>query len=423
MTNFYRARAFCVTLLALASVCHPAQAADENPYADTLLGTWGGLRPTLSDAGVDVSVEYKADLWRNASGGRKKGNAYLDNLDVKFDLDGEKLFGIAGNKSLVYFINNNGSHPNASQVGSVQGIDNLEVGTDTAKLYELWTEQSFLGDRLAVLVGLHDLNSEFMVNDMTSNFIKPVFQVGQEFAQTGKNGPSIFPNTSLAGRVRVAPTHESYVMAALFDGVPGDPARPHGTHQTLKSDDGLLMIAEAGFTPAAVNQGDDVPNKFALGAWSYTKQADDLVEVDAAGNPVKHRSEGVYLLSSYQFYHDASDRTLGAFMRAGSGDGDSGQVDWFYATGFVANGWMPTRPDSEIGLGFTQSHNGDTYMQSVAASGGQSDRNEYGVDLYYRDVIAPGLSVQPNLQYVANPSTDPTLKNATILGMRFDVTF
>lgn len=345
-------------------------------------------------------------------------------IDVKFELDGQKLFGIKGNKSLVYFINNNGSHPNASQVGSIQGIDNIEVGTDTAKLYELWTEQSFFGETLSVLIGLHDLNSEFMVNDMTANFIKPTFQVNQEFAQSGQNGPSIFPTTSLAGRVKYLPTEESYAMAAVFDGVPGNPSRPHGTHIDLRSRDGLLLIAEAGFTPKAADQGDSAPNKFALGAWMYTKKFDDLLDVDGNGDPVKRRSEGAYLLSSYQFYHDKETRhDLGAFFRGGVGDGDSGQVDWFYATGIVGNGWMPTRPDSEIGLGFTQSHNGEKYMQSVIAASSNADRSEYGLDFYYRDTLCRGVNVQPSVQYIINPGTDTVTKNATIVGVRFDINF
>jgi porin len=424
---FNRQVAAC-TIVMFFITFNPANtyASEENkdPYADNLLGNWDGIRNKIADSGVDITVEYKADFWSNISGGIKRGNNYLDNLDVKFELDGEKLFGIKGNKSLVYFVNNNGGKPNANQVGSVEGIDNIETNTNTAKLYELWMEQSFLAGELALLVGLHDLNSEFMVNDMTGNFIHPTFQVNQELAQTGKNGPSVFPNISLAGRIKYTPTEETYAMAAVFDGVPGDLNRPHGTHVNLRASDGLLMIAEAGFTPKATDQDDSQPNKFALGAWTYTKRFDDLVDVDGAGNPIKKRSEGAYLLSSYQFFHDKeAGHDLGAFFRAGIGDGNSGQVDWFYATGVVANGWVPTRPDGEIGLGFTHSHNGSKYVRSVIAASGTTDRNEYGIELYYRDKLYAGVSIQPELQYIINPGTNPEVDNATIGGIRFGINF
>src|SRR6185312_15164129 len=96
--------------LILAVSLAPACATEEtkDPYEENLFAHWGGLRDKLANAGVDVTVEYKADVWNVVSGGSKTGGNYLDNLDVKFALDGEKLFGIQGNKSLIYFINNNG---------------------------------------------------------------------------------------------------------------------------------------------------------------------------------------------------------------------------------------------------------------------------------------------------------------------------
>ena len=411
---------FSTALSCAATASYAAEEA-KDPYADTLLGDIGGQRSKLSDAGVDVTVEYKADFLSDTSGGIKHGGNYLDNLDVKFAFDNDKLLGIKGNKALIYFLNNDGSKPNASRVGSTQGIDNIETGTSTFKLYEAWDEQSFFDNKLFVLVGLHDLNSEFDETDMTANFIKPTMQIGQTFAQSGQNGPSIFPTTSLAGRIKVAPTETSYISMAAFDGVPGDPNKPHGTHIDLRSRDGLLLIAEGGFTPKPADGVDGTPNKFAVGAWTYTKKMDDLVDVDGSGNPVKNRQDGAYFLSSYQVYHDKdAGHDLGVFLRGGIADGDTAQVDWDYEAGLVGNGWVPTRPDSEIGAGFSQAHNADKYIQSVS---GAADRNEYSLELYYRDKLYRGISVQPDIQYVMNPGTDTVTKNATIVGIRFDVNF
>jgi len=86
----------------------------------------------------------------------------------------------------------------------------------------------------------------------------------------------------------------------------------------------------------------------------------------------------------------------------------------------VGNGWVPTRPDSEIGVGFTQAHNGDTYLDSVA---GVANDNEYGFELYYRDTLGRGITVQPDFQYIINPGTDTVTDNVTIFGIRFDINF
>lgn len=420
---FFKRRAVCsalaiLLLTATPTIGHTAEA--EDPFKDSLLGDAGGVRKELSDAGVGVTVDYKADLWQVTSG-RNEGSNYMDNLDVKFDLDGEKIFGIKGNKMLVYFISNAGGETNGDRIGSVEGMDNLEVTTNAVKLYELWMEQSFMEDQLSVLVGLHDLNAEFAVTDLSANFIKPTMQVMQTFAQSGQNGPSIFPSTSLAGRVRISPTEESYISAAVFDGVPGNPAHPRATRIDLNDNDGLLLIAEAGITPKAPDQKDSTPNKVALGAWTYTEDMDDVVDVDASGNPEKRTMSGAYLLSSYQFYHDAAaGRDLGAFLRAGLADGDTAQVSWDYELGVVANGWVPNRPDAEIGVGFTQAHNGNKYVRSV---GGVADDNEYGMELYYRDTVTNGITIQPDVQYIINPGSDTVTDDALVVGVRVDINF
>jgi len=417
--NFKYCLALSASLLTISQSAHATEETTD-PYVGNLLGNWGGIRSKMADAGVDATVEYKADILDNVSGGIKRGSNYLDNLDVKFALDGEKLFGIAGNRSFIYFLNNDGGKPNGKRIGSAQGVDNFETPTNTAKLYEAWTEQSFLNNKFSVLVGLHDLNSEFDTTDLTGNFVQPTPQLGQTLAQSGVNGPSVFPTTSLAARAKINPTQESYVSFAAFDGVPGNPSRPHGTHIDISSNDGMLLISEAGIAPK-LPDSEIAANKVAVGIWEYTKKADDLVDVDTSGNPVKRRMDGAYFLSSYQAYHNKdAGHDIGLFFRAGVADGNTAQVDWDYETGIVGNGWVPTRPDSEIGLALSQAHNDDKYIQSVS---GVSDRNEYAVELYYRDKLINGISVQPDLQYVMNPGTNPAVSDAAIIGIRFDINF
>lgn len=412
----------CATAVLTALCASSAFATEEikDPYEGNLLNNWGGQRGVLADAGVDVTVEYKADFWDVAEGGIKTGRNFDDNLDVKFALDGEKLFGIKGNKAMIYFINNDGSHPNLSRLGSLQGIDNIEVVKDTPKLYEAWMDQSFFDGKLSLLAGLRDLNAEFVETDSTANFIKPVMQIGPEFALSGRGGPSIFPTTSLAARVKLAPTEETYMQGGVFNAVAGDPDHPYGNH--IETGGGALLIAEAGYVPAG--QGDANLTKFALGAWEYTQKFDDQFAVDASGNPLKKRSDGAYALASYRFYHEQnSHRDMTAFFRPGIADGDTRPIDIAYEAGLVGHGWVAARPDSEIGLGVSQSHNADTYVRAMALVSTKIDRNEYGAELYYRDEVYHGVSLQPDVQYAANPATDARIDNSWIVGLRADVNF
>ncbi|MBY0407002.1 MAG: carbohydrate porin, partial [Rickettsiales bacterium] len=186
-------------------------------------------------------------------------------------------------------------------------------------------------------------------------------------------------------------------------------------------DGGAMLIGEAGYTPKAEGL-EGKPNILAVGGWMYTKEADDQLAVDSNGTPLKHHSWGAYLLSSYLFYHDKEGRGLNAFFRPSIADENTMQVEYAYEVGMQAQGWVPTRPDGEIGVGLSQAINGDTYRDSVAGTTG-SKHSEYAFEVFYRDKVMPGLALQPDFQFIANPGTAPGVKNAALLGLRADLLF
>ncbi len=389
-----------------------------DPHVDTMLGDMGGLRTALDQKGLMLDLNYEANVWRAASGGIKHGNAYVGMGTFTVSMDNNKLLGIPGNTASLQLMNTHGGKPN-SYVGSIQGVDNLEVRTPNTLLYEAWMQQNFMDDRISTLVGLRDLNAEFVDMDMATNFAMPAMEIGQEFAQAGRNGPSIYPVTALAARLQVKPTATSYLKLAVFDGVAGDPNHPHGTQVALSNTDGELLIAEVGITPGNLADG-PVNNKFAVGAWTYTKQFADIVEVDGAGDPILRKSSGIYALASYSLYHDATERSIGGFFRIGATNGDVSQTAWAYEAGVVGRGWVAGRTDAEIGVGVSQATNSSPY---IAAAGDGTKRRETGFELYCRDTIAPGIALQPDLQYVMNPGATAGTDHAMLVGLHMDINF
>jgi porin len=55
--------------------------------------------------------------------------------------------------------------------------------------------------------------------------------------------------------------------------------------------------------------------------------------------------------------------------------------------------------------------------------GQPEDRAETNVELTYRAAITGWLSVQPDLQYVVDPDTDPTRRDALAVDLRVVVSF
>lgn len=384
----------------------PAFATDTPDFAsEKLSGDWGGLRSKWYEQGFDFEAVYKLDTWRNFTGGVQQGNRVGDNLDLTMTVDGGKAFGSDGTTLFIYLLNNNGGRIN-DLVGSNGGIDNIEAPTHAFKLYQAWIQQNFWDDKLSILAGLHDLNSEFYVTDTSGLFLNPTYGIGTEMAATGDNGPSIFPVTSLGVRVAVQPTDNTYVMAAIYDGVPGDTDNPRGTHIQIDENDGALLVGEAGVR-------DDTFGHFGIGAWKYTAKRPD--QFDPA--LMKH-SQGLYALADTSLYNQ-DGRNLSAFARVGFTAGDVEQFKSNWSVGVVASGFVATRPDSQIGFAVSRNRNADKFKDVNAPV----DSHETQYELTYSDKLMPWLTIQPDLQYTVNPGTDPAADNAWTAGLRFSIDF
>jgi len=386
------------------------QAAEQKDYSGNLTGDWGGVRRNLEDAGISTEIFYKLDVMGNASGGIKEGVRDLDNLDAIFTLDGEKIAGVKGLSAKIHLLNNFGGHPDSDLIGSAQGIDNIEVARGAGKLYQAFIEQNLFDDRLSILAGLYDLNSEFYFTNSSALFIHPTFGIGTDISQSGQNGPSIFPFTSVGSRVRVKPTEETYVQAVILDGVPGDVDHVHGTHIDFDKNDGWLVVGETGYIPDGA--------KFAVGSWYYTEKFDHLTLTDA-----KERSQGAYIIGEKQLYEESKDQGLTAFARLGFANSEVNQFDYAWSTGLVYTGLVPGRDEGKLGFAVTGTHNGSEFKESSISSGTSVDSAETTFELTYNDKITQWLSVQPDIQYIVNPGTDKELDNALVIGTRFTVNF
>ena len=373
--------------------------------------------------GMMLDLGFTGDVQAVVDGGLNEQTNYLGTIDVQLTVDGDKLFRIPGSTVFLYLLNHHGGHPN-DNVGSVQGVNNIEAPVAATTLYEAWAEKTWWDDRLSLRFGLYDLNTEFYVNDAAGLFIHPAFGIGQDMAQAGLNGPSVFPYSSLAARVRAMPTDWSYVQFALLDGVPHDLDRPRGTHIDLDAKDGTLQVAEAGLLlPGA---GDDAPTrgKLGFGGWRFTRPFDDVSAVDASGDPVRHNNYGIYVLADYRVYAEPArdDQGLTVFARWGYGYDRVNQTDHAFEVGLTYLGLLPGRDSDQIGVGLSAARNGDPFRGVNTGVNGDALRDfEFSYEVTYQAIINDFLSLQPVLQYVDN--SDPGIDDAVVLGMRLQVAY
>lgn len=371
--------------------------------------------PDLDAPIYDFEALYTGELWHNAHGGLRTGTQYLDNLDLTLSVDGERAWGVPGLTAFAYVIYNSKGSFSEKYVGDAMTVSNIDAPR-ALRLYEAWLDWTSSGARpLSVRFGLYDMNSEFDTSDSRALFIHSTHGVGHELAQTGENGPSIFPVTSLALRLAWEPAQSWRLLAAVMDGVPGDRKRPERSGIHLSSEEGALAMAEAQWTIGAT--------RLSLGHWRYTADFADLRSTDEAPLPERDDNVGTYGAAELALRRAADGASmLGAFLRYGVANGRINEFDDSISMGLRGAGLWAARPDDELGVAVTRANLSRTARRIAAAEGSGLDRHESAIELTYRAVINDWLTLQPDVQYIINPGTDASLSNSVAFGLRFEFT-
>ncbi|MBI4985262.1 MAG: carbohydrate porin [Rhodocyclales bacterium] len=412
-----------------------AAEAEPDYGANTLTGDWDGLRNDWNKHGLALDLGYKWEMLRVTQGGLRKGGRPLGQFDLKAKADMEKLAGWEGGTVYVNFMYDGGGKTNRDHMGSLLGVSNTEVPVSTWRLFHAWVEQSFANDQGSLLAGIYPIDSEFQVLESAALFVQPPYGPSSDLALT--RGPSIFNNSAFGLRAKwVSADKKLYAMGAVLDGIPGDPQHPQGTHIKFAKGDGAMQIVEVGFKPRdhisalpeKAVEGTETPaqadeegfGKYAVGYWRYTAKVNDLVDVDASGNPERRRSAGWYALTEHTLWRWRTG-DLAGFLRFGGTDGDSTAIKRFRDFGVRVRGLLPGREDDVFGLAHTRGGIGDKFRTSQAVAGVTATTVESTTEITYRIQVNNWLGVQPLMQRYRNPGANAAVPNATVIGVKVDL--
>jgi len=407
---------FAVPLLLLSQMQTSLADSDSQPsYGDNfLLGDWGGSRTSMAEKGYEFEFIYTADFYNldyfdSNTGQQEKKTVDLNNTDVTLTIDAEKAFGMNGTTFFLYILGNNGMEPTGEYVGDTQGFDNIEAPS-IWKIQEAWYQKSFADDKFSLLFGLWDLNSEFDVIETAGVFSGSSHGVGPDFSQSGENGPSIFPATSLTLRTAFNFTDQIYGQFAILDGVPGDPAEADNNARIkLDADDGYLTVMEFGHAA----KDEDRYHRFSFGFWAYTKATRDDI---AAGNDIKNN--GAYISIDSNLLQESSDSAQGlnGFLRYGFAEDEINDIKTYNGAGLVYTGMIPGRNDDQLALGIAIANPTDSFK-----SGEPAAESEVAIELAYYAQVTPWLAVKPDIQWIKNPGMVNNKAKATVIGVRFEL--
>jgi porin len=201
----------------------------------------------------------------------------------------------------------------------------------------------------------------------------------------------------------------------------------HGTDFSINSRDGALVAFEASYL---LNQSPN--NRGLIGTYrigTFIQQGDySTWESQAANalNPSKPLRYGtnymVYGVADQQLFKNGQ-YTVDSFVRAGFASSSLSLVSNYLEGGFNFIGYVPSRPYDVAGIGVARSGISKQFSESQVEQGNPRSSSETVIELTYKIQLAPWGSIQPDLQYVINPSGVDGSRNAFIFGIRSTIAF
>ena len=367
--------------------------------------TVNGFSQTPNDKNLSpwqLSASYKGDFVANLSGGIQQGSTYLGLADLFMAFNTDQAGWWNGGEFLVHGANSHGGEPSANLIGDFQVVSNIEAGNHTF-LYELWFKQTF--NKVAVTIGLQDMNVEFASSDVASDFINSSFGIHSVIADN--ISAPIFPLTSAGITLCWNVTENTCFKTAVYKGCPINfDSNPHNLKWNLNYLNGLLWVSEGQFSWGVKHQ---LENTLKVGAFFHQHCPESSVVNVETGNELDY-DYGFYLVGDHQICKDENHK-LNAFYQLGV----SPRNDNF---GYLGAGCAYTGLLSKSG----------TDVLGLAMARGllttERGQDETTIELTYKAQINDQIYLQPDMQYVIHPGgTDDQLNNAMVGMVRLGLEF
>lgn len=369
-------------------------------------------------SGVTPFFSYTGVVQGNPVGGKNQGAAYAYEMLFGVRVNLGRVIGLNGGSLVVSGSQNSGR--NLSQtIGNTFNVAQTYV-TPTALFYELYYRQQFAGNAL-----------EFRIGRMTSTDLFasiPAFGLQVTGGLDG-NPTSLFlnsaftssPNATWGAAVEVQPSADTYVRSGIYQATNrlGKVAY-HGLDFSIRPGDGILLLAETGWTPTLGAEPGN-PGKYAAGAYFSTLP---FTRFDGSGT--EQNTFGFYAMSQQMVWRDPNNPNHSISIWGGvtySPQTNVAQMPMMVFGGVIWQGLLPRREQDKLLLTAMTGTFSREYAESIESEVVGFATAETVIDVSYIIQLGEHFFVQPDIQYVIRPSGLRSIPNALVLGLQVGCTF
>lgn len=372
---------------------------------DYATGKWFGARPLFEDHGVTVNSSLLYTPWAKTGGGANdaastKGYS-LFNLGVTIDTEKAGMwkggtFYALYQKKTGYGIS--GPNGNNGAMGDWMGLDGWDW-RQMNQMSEYWYQQKLFNDKLRLKFGKQDANIDFGYLNSGWDFMNTAFSINPTTPMP------TYPDQAFGFMAEINPKEWLSIRNGIYSrfNVP-------------------FNITEIEFKPTIKK----LPGRYMLGAWEMSDSNGMSVSggVDSGGNVYNNnfnRNFGAYVGFEQMVYkenkNDENDmQGLTVFGQAGMSPSNKNDMSKYIGCGLHYIGPIPKRDKDRVGIAFA---NGSfaTRLGDITSQVG----SETVAEAFYRIQINPWFYLQPDVQFIMNPSG--YYGNSVAFGLRSVITF
>jgi porin len=163
-------KAATVSLVVLVAQWLPVSANGGDPLIDTL----GSARSTLDKYGISLGLQSTDEVFGNSNGGRAQGATFFGQTALGLGIDLDKAIDLKGGIFNVSAYQTYGHGISSSKIDNLSLVSNIEA-TRSARMFELWYQQSLFGGAADVRLGQLSADQEFIITRYGAWFINSAF--------------------------------------------------------------------------------------------------------------------------------------------------------------------------------------------------------------------------------------------------------
>ena len=368
-------------------------------------GKWFGARPLFEEHGVTVNSSLLYTPMMKTDGGlsgERGGKGYsLYNLSVTVDTEkaglwkGGSFYALYQRKAGYGLTGLNGYN---GAMGDWMGLDGWDY-RQINQISEYWYQQKLFKEKVRLKVGKQDANCDFGFLNSGWDFMNLAFSINPTVPMP------TYPDQTFGFVAEINPNEKISLRNGIYN-----------------KDSAPFNISEIEFKPTIKK----MPGRYSIGAWEMSDRSGMSTTggLDSTGNVYYNnfnRNFGAYAQFEQMVYKEKKDddndmQGLVVFGQFGMSPSNRNDMSRYMGGGLNYRGPIPKRDKDRAGIA-VGSGNFASRLSDVTSQVG----DETVVEAFYRAQITPWFYLQPDVQFIMNPSG--CYQNSVAFGLRSVITF